>query len=148
MKRRHPNIQNEILMEKRVLHKLNHPGVATLYCTFQDAGTLYYMNEYIGGGDLWTNLHEIIYDKASQENTNLQKSLNLSETELFDAQSVRKGVTGAQVGVHWSLLPFYFTQMLSAVEHMHQHGIVHRDIKPENIMITEQGTLYGHNNFY
>lgn len=134
MKRRHPNINNEILMEKRVLHKLDHPGIVNLYATFQDAGTLYYMNEYIGGGDLWTNLHEIIY-----ETTNTSGSINLSDADFLDAQSVRKGATGAQVGIHWSHLRFYFAQMISAVEHMHRCGIVHRDIKPENIMITEQG---------
>lgn len=137
MKRRHPNINNEILMEKRVLHKLDHPGIVTLYATFQDAGTLYYMNEYIGGGDLWTNLHEIIYEKIVPK----QQTIGLAETDFLDAQSVRKGVTGAQVGMHWSLIRYYFAQMLSAVEHMHRRGIVHRDIKPENIMITAQGNL-------
>jgi serine/threonine protein kinase len=30
MKRRHPNIHNEILMGKRVLHKLDHPGIVPL----------------------------------------------------------------------------------------------------------------------
>lgn len=62
MKRRHPNIHNEILMEKRVLHKLNHPGIVPLYCTFQDVGTLYYMNEFLGE-DLWTHLHEVLSDQ-------------------------------------------------------------------------------------
>lgn len=137
MKRRHPNINNEILMEKKNLHKLSHPGIATLYATFQDAGTLYFMSEYIGGGDLWTNLHEIIYEKVAAVTGS---SINLSEADFLDAQSVRKGVTGAQLGLHWSQLRWYFAQMISAVEHMHRRGVVHRDIKPENIMITEQGT--------
>lgn len=31
-----------------------------------------------------------------------------------------RGRTGAQIGVHWSLLRFYFAEIISAVEHMHQ----------------------------
>eukprot|EP01039_Chlorochromonas_danica_P002033 gene2033-2216_t len=112
MKRRHPNIHNEILMEKRALQKLDHPGIITLYGTFQDAGTLYYQMEYIDGHDLWTALHYPIQPQL-----------------------------GPQVGLHWSLLRPIFAEILSAVEHMHQHGIVHRDIKPENILLTPHGHI-------
>jgi serine/threonine protein kinase len=41
MKKRHTNIHNEIMMEKRVLNKMNHPNIVTLYSTFQDYGTNY-----------------------------------------------------------------------------------------------------------
>jgi hypothetical protein len=49
MKKRHPNINNEILMEKRALQRLLlHPGIVTLHSTFQDYGTLYYQMDFIG----------------------------------------------------------------------------------------------------
>ena len=34
-RRRHPNVDNEILMEKRVLSKLCHPNIISLFATFK-----------------------------------------------------------------------------------------------------------------
>ena len=79
MERRHKNINNEIMMEKRVLNKLSHPNIVTMYGTFQDESSLYYHMEFLGGGELWGLTRE--KDEKSG---------------LF-----------SMVGVHWSLLPFY-----------------------------------------
>ena len=56
MKRRHPNIHNEIHMEKRALGKLRHPGVITLYATFKDYYCLYFQMEHITGGEVWSRI--------------------------------------------------------------------------------------------
>ena len=50
--RRHKNIHNEILMEKRALSKLDHPNIVTLYATFKDYGSLYYQMEYLEKGGM------------------------------------------------------------------------------------------------
>ena len=36
---------------------------------------------------------------------------------------------------------YYFKQLVSALEHMHQLGIYHRDLKPENILLDTQLNL-------
>ena len=35
----------------------------------------------------------------------------------------------------------FMLQLISAVEHMHSHGLYHRDIKPENIFLTSDGSM-------
>ncbi|KAJ0407401.1 hypothetical protein ATCC90586_003811 [Pythium insidiosum] len=49
---RHPNIFNEVNMEKEVLNRLRHPNVIRLYHTFQDDHNLYFLLEYLEGGEL------------------------------------------------------------------------------------------------
>ncbi|CAM9759010.1 unnamed protein product, partial [Chrysoparadoxa australica] len=58
IRRRHPNIYNEIHMEKRALAKLDHAGIVRLYSTFQDFGSLYYLLELCEGGEVWKQLME------------------------------------------------------------------------------------------
>lgn len=58
MKRRHPNIHNEVSMERRTLAKLRHPGVITLFSTFQDYYCLYFQMEFLSGGELWCKINE------------------------------------------------------------------------------------------
>jgi len=44
-------------------------------------------------------------------------------------------------GVGEDIAHFYFTQLISAVGHMHSKGVGHRDIKPENILLSATGDL-------
>lgn len=47
-----------------------------------------------------------------------------------------------QQGVlRWKDALFFITQILRALQHAHDKGIVHRDIKPQNIMLFEDGTI-------
>ena len=114
MERRHKNINNEILMEKRVLQKLVHPNIVILYATFQDECSLYYQMEYFSNGELWALIKDTRYD----------------ETEL-----------PAMVGLPWSQIRFYILQLINVIEYMHRKGIVHRDLKPENLMMDNYGHL-------
>ena len=164
MKKRHPNIHNEILMEKKVrliyiprlpfkvfslswlslqvLQRFDHPHIVTLYSTFQDYGTLYYQMEYVHGSDLWSLLHDHVYDAKTGifQCVSLARNffLNPYHCVFSDTYTLTE-----QVGLHWSCIVGYFSQIVSAVEHMHQHGVVHRDLKPENVMVAHNGQVGG-----
>ncbi len=58
IKYRHPNIMNEIYMEKRVLNKIDHPNISTLLSTFQDTGTLYYQMDLMKGGEFFNHMKD------------------------------------------------------------------------------------------
>lgn len=43
--------------------------------------------------------------------------------------------------IKWKDAIFFITQILRALQHAHDRGIVHRDIKPQNIMLFPDGTI-------
>jgi len=118
MKRRHPNINNEIMMERQVLYKLQHPNIIPLYCTFQDSSALYYLTEYLGGGELWSAM-----------------SVQYTSTVSGD------GLLRCMIGLAHTLARFYSAELINVLEYMHSRGIAHRDLKPENIMISIDGHI-------
>lgn len=46
-----------------------------------------------------------------------------------------------QTMLHWKEAVHFTTQILNALQHAHERGIVHRDIKPQNIMLVESGDI-------
>jgi 3-phosphoinositide dependent protein kinase-1 len=119
MKRRHRNINNEIMMEKAVLARLDHPNVVTLFATFKDYGSLYYQMEFMHGGELWRCIRD-------------DDPVHLDETNNDPV---------AMVGLCRSRTRFIIAQAINGLEYIHSQGIVHRDVKPENMLLTREGHL-------
>lgn len=79
--------------------------VAALYATLQDSKSIYYIMQYVPGGDLW----ELLYTSNRLKRT-------------------KEG------GIPLPQALFYAANVLVAINHIHDQEIVFRNIKPENLV--------------
>jgi serine/threonine protein kinase len=148
-KRQHPNVYNEISMERRVLlERLREPGdghaaycpyIIKCYHAFQDYGNLYYLSDlHTEWPDLWTMLREHPYhDNLMIPGTDAEALTVESPTE--GQKHGRRKNAGVMVGCHRTTARVWLFQLIDAIEFCHARGIVHRDLKPENILLNSRG---------
>ena len=72
--------------------------------------------------------------------------VNFSDAVQYIVMEYIDGITlkeyiGQQGAVKWKETIHFVTQILRALQHAHDNGIVHRDIKPQNIMLLQDGTI-------
>ncbi|HNG96518.1 MAG TPA: serine/threonine-protein kinase, partial [Acidobacteriota bacterium] len=61
-------------------------------------------------------------------------------TDFIAGESLKDRLQGGPLPVETALS--VFSQVLSGLEAIHQHGIIHRDIKPSNILLDHHGQAY------
>ena len=90
--------------ERVLLEKLKHPFIVKLNYAFQDSKRLYFLTEFLPGGELF---------------------FHLRRNSGYKEKAVR----------------FYMSQILLALEYMHDNNYIYRDLKPENILIDKEGNI-------
>ena len=108
--------QHNVRREKAIMQVMNHPFIIKLNGTLSDNNQVYFLLEYIPGGELWS----LLYDRTSND---LQ-----CETGPFGGVTLRSAM-------------LYAAMALSAFEHIHELKFAYRDLKPENLLLTETGYL-------
>ena len=60
--------------------------------------------------------------------------------EYIDGITLKEYISQQKV-IRWKEAVHFTLQILYALQHAHEHGIIHRDIKPQNIMLLKDGTI-------
>lgn len=90
--------------ERNILIAAKSPFIVPLKFTFQTPNDLYFIFDYMAGGELFFHLQN-------------ERKFGEDRTK------------------------FYIAELVCALEHLHDQGIIYRDLKPENILLDANGHI-------
>jgi serine/threonine protein kinase len=102
-----------VKQEKEFLENLRHPFMVNMYYSFQDNENLYFILDYLQGGDLRYHIN--------RNKEFLTKNLN-----IFTEETIK----------------FIISNIILILEYLYNNRIIHRDLKPENLVFDKKGYLY------
>ncbi|KAL0341181.1 UNVERIFIED_CONTAM: Serine/threonine-protein kinase AtPK2/AtPK19 [Sesamum radiatum] len=113
--------------ERDILTQIDHPFIVQLRYSFQTKYRLYLVLDFVNGGHLFFQLyHQGLFRYYDDLITKVSLMLYLGTSHV--AFILRE-----------DLGRIYAAEIVSAVAHLHAHGIMHRDLKPENILLDAEG---------
>jgi serine/threonine protein kinase len=107
LSKKHIVLNNEVehtKAERSILERLNHPFLMNLVYSFQTDDKLYFIMEFVNGGELFHHL---------------QREKRFDEPRVV----------------------FYAAEILTALQYLHENGVIYRDLKPENILLRDDGHI-------
>ncbi|MEE0857848.1 MAG: Stk1 family PASTA domain-containing Ser/Thr kinase, partial [Acutalibacteraceae bacterium] len=61
--------------------------------------------------------------------------------EYIDGITLKEYLDQQENCIEWKMAVYFTSQILKAMQHAHEKGIVHRDVKPQNMMLLQDGTI-------
>lgn len=105
-------------------------------------------NEFVGSEDFIRRFRNESKAIALLSHPNIVKIYDVGFTDKlqFIVMEYIDGITltdyiAKQGALKWKDVVHFTMQILKALQHAHDRGIVHRDIKPQNVMLLEDGTI-------
>lgn len=71
---------------------------------------------------------------------NFSDNIQYIVMEYIDGITLKEYIE-QQGSINWKEAVHFTVQILRALQHAHDNGIVHRDVKPQNVMLLEDGTI-------
>lgn len=124
--------------EVATVARLHHPGIVSILTVGDDDGLPWFAMEYVDG----CSLADVLADVRGREPASLS-SRDLSATLERHADPTPSGSAPHWMAdASWQLAVTRIVRdLLDALEHGHQQGVVHRDVKPSNVLLTRDGQV-------
>ena len=61
--------------------------------------------------------------------------------EYIDGITLKEYLDQQENKIDWKMAVYFTSQILKAMQHAHEKGIIHRDVKPQNMMLLQDGTI-------
>ena len=113
------------LNEVRVLATLDHPNIVTYYDSFERDGVL-----MIGGLGLVETQYSPLIGLS-----------RAAEMEYADGGNLAETLAKQTVRMEERDIIAIFSQIVSAIRHMHDNNVLHRDLKTANIFLTKENMV-------
>ncbi|OII73439.1 serine threonine-protein kinase A [Cryptosporidium ubiquitum] len=109
-----------------------HPNIVQLYKCLEQNGYVFMILEYVD-----TNLFNIIHRKKKNRviRAGARRNRYIPSDESYDIKEEDSILFTRNEVVS------YLTQILKAINYLHEMNIIHRDVKPENILISCDGRV-------
>ena len=116
--------------ERKMLQKVKHTFLVTLWGTFQDSKNLYMVMDFVEGGELFSLLRK---SQVSQLDYFEYYHQSYTLTEYLYSRNEKRFPN--------PVAKFYAAEVTLALDYLHLQGIIYRDLKPENLLLDRHGHL-------
>lgn len=116
--------------ERRMLQKVKHAFLVTLWGTFQDSKNLYMVMDFVEGGELFSLLRK---SQVSDTDCFTYHHQTYSLSEYVNSRRKKRFPN--------PVAKFYAAEVTLALDYLHSMHIIYRDLKPENLLLDRHGHL-------